>query len=265
MSFQSDEDAGVDAIDLYRFTFGDDLWTFTDTDHDVPFNGDVYTPEAISHGNLQQSDEQSSMTLDVKVPALNPVADFFRTPFLPGRQVWLTVYTTHLGSGDPPAIRFRGSVGQCTFDGAQATLNCLPLSRAISRSIPIQLMQRLCTNTLYDGLCQADPDAFRVDRTIVSIVGLTITLDAPTGHPAEYFDGGFINSVKDYPATIRKDPGDGTLILMYNPGWAEGDAIAIFAGCDKRYITCVAKFHNGPHFQGFPFMPDDDPFADEVV
>ncbi len=39
---------------------------------------------------------------------------------------------------------------------------------------------------------------------------------------------------------------------------AAGDAIALTAGCDKRFATCRDKFANQLAFRGFPHMPGND-------
>ena len=35
-------------------------------------------------------------------------------------------------------------------------------------------------------------------------------------------------------------------------------AFDIFAGCDKRFETCQAKFANAVNFRGFPHIPGQD-------
>jgi uncharacterized phage protein (TIGR02218 family) len=37
-----------------------------------------------------------------------------------------------------------------------------------------------------------------------------------------------------------------------------GDLVRIEAGCDKRAVTCRAKFANFLNFRGFPHLPGDD-------
>ncbi len=36
------------------------------------------------------------------------------------------------------------------------------------------------------------------------------------------------------------------------------DAFDVFAGCDKRFETCQAKFANTVNFRGFPHIPGQD-------
>ena len=39
---------------------------------------------------------------------------------------------------------------------------------------------------------------------------------------------------------------------------AQGDALIVRAGCDKRLETCAAKFANVANFRGFPHIPGQD-------
>lgn len=265
MTYLTDEAAGVDPVELYEFTFGSDVWRYVSSDVDYvhPFTGTTFIAEPVSRGHLQQSEEDTSMTVEITLSSLNPVADFFRTPYLPGRQVWLVVYGAHRGSGATPAVKFRGQVGGVSFDGVTAKLSCIPLSRAINRNVPIQLVQKLCTNTLYDARCLADPATFSVAKIITAISGLTFTLNSATGHPVGFYSGGFLEGGGHPPATIHDDLST-SLKMLYNPGYTPGDAVTIYAGCDKKIGTCATKFNNVPHFQAFPFMPLLDPFNDEI-
>jgi uncharacterized phage protein (TIGR02218 family) len=270
MSYLTDESGGLDPIELFEFTYGITTWRFTDGDAPYihPTSGLTYTPETISRGTMTQSDEDGSMSVEVVVDALAPIADFFRTPFLPAQQIWLTIYRTHVGSVDVATI-FRGRAGQCVFDGKVAKITCIPTRAAITKRIPVQLVQMLCNNTLYDGRCKADPNAFKSAGTITAINGLTFTLSgALSGRAAGFFDGGFIGSATKPAATILDHTVAGavvTLKMLYNPGYIVGDVIDAFAGCDKRFSTCITKFANQIHHQGFPNFPAQDPFVNEVL
>ena len=51
---------------------------------------------------------------------------------------------------------------------------------------------------------------------------------------------------------------------------AEGDALVLTAGCDRRFATCRQKFGNTVNFRGFPHIPGSDfvlryPRAGEVL
>ncbi len=268
MTYLTDETSNLDPVELYEFTFGSQIWRFTDSDANYVFAANTYTPEPISRGAFRQSDEDGSMSVDVIVDALNPIADFFRVPFLPAQQLWLTVYRTHIGSVDFATL-FRGRVGQCIFEGGTAKLTCVPMRNAIQKSIPVQLIQRLCNNTLYDQRCKVNPVTYKFVGTISTLVGLVITVTGVAGTKATgYFDGGFIQKTGIPAATILDHTSDGitaTIRLLYNPGYIATDVADFYAGCDKRYPTCRDKFVNVINHQGYPQFPTFDPFKDDMV
>ena len=39
---------------------------------------------------------------------------------------------------------------------------------------------------------------------------------------------------------------------------AEGDALTLTAGCDRRFATCRTRFANAENFRGFPHIPGND-------
>jgi uncharacterized phage protein (TIGR02218 family) len=273
VTYQTDESNSLDPVELYKFTFGAQTWLFTDAAEqwslpDVP--GQIYLPEAIQRDNMSQSEEDGSMSVNVTVDALNPIADFFRAPFLPAQMIWLTIYRMHVGSADYASI-FTGRVGQCVFSGATAKLTCVPVRNALGKRLPVQLVQLLCNNTLYDGRCKADPSLFTNSATITAINGLTLTVTwsgrNAVARPEGWFDGGFISKAGTPAATIQDDllTGGATLKLLYNPGYIVGDVINAYAGCDKRHTTCYSKFNNTAHYNGFPAFPKIDPFTSEIV
>jgi uncharacterized phage protein (TIGR02218 family) len=49
------------------------------------------------------------------------------------------------------------------------------------------------------------------------------------------------------------------------PNIGAGDAFSIYAGCDKSFATCKAKFSNALNFRGFPHLPGNDAAYSYVV
>jgi uncharacterized phage protein (TIGR02218 family) len=61
-------------------------------------------------------------------------------------------------------------------------------------------------------------------------------------------------------AAHRLEAGGAVIELLDPPGavLAPSAAFVIYAGCDKRFDTCRAKFANTLNFRGFPHMPGND-------
>jgi hypothetical protein len=264
VTYLADELAHKQPIELYTFTLPSGVFYWTDSERTVvhPISGLSYLPEPISRGQVAQSGENSSMTLEIEVDATNPAGEFFRTPFLPARTVWVVVERTHLGAVDTPEVLFRGQVTQCIFEKARARMTCVPTRQAVQRQVPTVLVSSLCTNTLYDQRCLVDPSAYRQSVTITDVSGILVTVSAH-GKPNGWFNGGILEAPGHPSVTIRDQTGT-VLSLLYNYGYTVGMAVTVLPGCDKRLSTCTTKFHNSTHFQGFPNMPVIDPFVDSV-
>lgn len=265
MTYLTEESAHLQPIELYTFTLPTGTERYTDQElayvHHVTLQ--TFNPEPISRGQLQQSDEDSSMTVEIEVDAINPVANFFRTPFLPARSIFVTIERTHFTvTPAAPALVFRGKVAQCAFEGARAKLTCVPTREAIVRQVPTVLVQALCSNTLYDQRCQVLPASFDVVGNITVVSGVDVTVPGH-GQPDGWFSGGTLGAVGFPEATIRKQIGN-VFSLLYNYGFTVGLAVTLLPGCDKRFATCQAKFANTSRFQGFPNMPAIDPFVDQI-
>lgn len=259
------EELHLTPVELYTFTIQDTVYRYTDSEISVahPVSGLVYEPEPISRSDLQQSEEDQSVVLQITMDSQSDIGEFFRQPFLSSRSVWILVERMHLDApGEIPAPVFRGLVTQCVFQDAQATLSCVPTRMALTREIPIILVQSLCSNTLYDERCKADPTLTVVNGTVAAIAGTVLTVTEAGGFADGFFSGGYVVQGTLPPATVRDHVGQ-QLFLLYNFDFALGP-ILLYPGCDKKLSTCQDKFNNTINYQGFPRMPLIDPFVDSI-
>ena len=265
MTYLADETAHKQPIELYQFTISGAFTRYTDNEvaYVHPITGQTYSPEAVSRGELQISEEDNSNSVDVTVDALSDIGNFFRNPFLPTRSVFLLIERTHPGAVDAPALVFRGQVATCQFSGGTAKLTCIPTRQALQRMIPTVMVQSLCPNTLYDQRCLVNPASFQVTGLSITVIsGTTVTVPGH-GKPDGYFSGGTLTQGALPPVTIREQTGN-VFRLLYNYGLTVAGGVTLLPGCDKKYSTCGLKFVNTTHFQVFPNMPVIDPFVDAI-
>ena len=91
--------------------------------------------------------------------------------------------------------------------------------------------------------------------------GASVTISAAT---AGYFDFGLITWLTGNNAGVQSGvlAWDGTnlldLLLPTGLPIQVGDTFHIVPGCDKRIVTCFAKFNNVINFHGEPFVPGED-------
>ena len=130
----------------------------------------------------------------------------------------------------------------------------------LSESVPPDVYQPACLNTVYDSHCTLSKSA----NSISGICGPGATVTAvPTNisAAADYYTLGSITFTSGAnngdSRTVKSQDGSGNLAfalpLLAAP--ANGDTFTIAAGCDRQMATCDSKFSNLINFRGQPFVP----------
>lgn len=266
MSFNSAEISNSDGrpIALYLFEWGETVWAYTSADRDITYAGVEYLSRAVSDkGMVQGGSSQNDFTMDC--PANLPIVDAFRgTP--PNETIWFTVRRMHYGEADAP-IYWNGTVTNVKRLGmVDAQVLGQPLTASFKRTGLRLCWTRECPHFLYDPGCKANPEAFRVDATIVSKTGTTVTVNAVGGQADGYFTGGFASwAINDDGTTERRmiesHAGLTLTIFGITDGMDVGDVLALYPGCDRTPPTCQGKFNNLANYGGYDFMPGQTPFG----
>jgi uncharacterized phage protein (TIGR02218 family) len=246
--------------ELFLFMQGASSWALSGADEDVAYAGRLFTRETIVRGAIDHSKEESGGNIEIRIAASNPVAaQFVGVPVaLP---VYLTVYRVHrTGSA---AVMFVGRVIQASLDGPEATLECAPLSGALSRQIPSLTYQRECNWSLYGAGCQVNREAFKVTAVVDAVGGLMLSAAAFAGKPDDWFRYGYVELAGGIYAGDRRAvmAHTGSTLTLNAPfrNVSVGDLVYAFAGCDKLETTCASKFSNLVHHLGFSRIPDRNP------
>jgi uncharacterized phage protein (TIGR02218 family) len=117
----------------------------------------------------------------------------------------------------------------------------------------------ICQHSLYSADCGANQPEKRVDDTIASISGTTLTMNV-TG---TYDDGWFSGGILEYGGNARFITShSGNTITISRPlaGLGIGESVALYPGCDRTMSTCKDKFDNLDNYLGFPWIPQENPF-----
>ncbi len=162
----------------------------------------------------------------------------------------------HLFAGRIGEIRRGVLAFEAELRGLQAQLN-VPVGRVYSR---------FCDADLGDARCGKDIEnsAFRGEGVVSEafangafrVEGLEAFEDAWFTRGRLIWSAGGESEVAAY----RVSGGAAALELVDPPSVALeiGAAFVVYAGCDKRFATCRAKFDNSVNFRGFPHMPGND-------
>lgn len=162
----------------------------------------------------------------------------------------------HLFAGRIGEVRRGVSAFEAELRGLQAALNT-PVGRVFSR---------FCDADLGDAHCGKDIEtaAFRGEGVVTEVLGAAAFRAAGLEAFGEgwfargrlLWDAGGEGEV----AAHRLESGDAMLELLDPAGVAleVGATFIVYAGCDKRFDTCRARFANSLNFRGFPHMPGND-------
>lgn len=241
---------------------------FAFTDHDQPLLFDALVCEPVA--GLRAGAVEKSLGLGVDTASVSGalVSDAISEADL-ARGIWDGARADlYLVDWSEPALRvhvFAGRIGEvrrgaqafeAELRGLQAPLN-IPVGRVFSR---------YCDADLADVRCGKDVETptFKGDGVVSAVL-------SPASFRAsglEAFAGGWFtrgrlvwaDGGESEVAAHRLELGRAVLELLESPGAAlqVGAAFTVYAGCDKRFETCRAKFANTVRFRGFPHMPGND-------
>lgn len=267
MTYQASETSqyGSKPVELYRFTRGLSIWTYTTADTAITYSGEIYAPVAMKRGALPQNDEKDNSVLDLYLdPALDIVSQFISgaTP----TPTNLVVIRRHRDEAvvSEQAVIFDGQVGVVEFTEAETHFICVPIQKALGRKVPRILYQTTCNNMLYDQFCGVNPALFTFAGHISAMVGRVLTVPEAAAKPDGYYNGGFVTDGSTF-AFIQTHVGTQLLLLATSPLILVGDLITTTAGCDRNQATCVAKFNNLDNFMGWPYIPDKNPYLTSLT
>lgn len=128
--------------------------------------------------------------------------------------------------------------------------------RRILRQCDAELGDQRC------GIATGDP-RFHARGAVVAVDGMDLQMSGLQDHQSDWFlQGTFIwtsgrNKGAKSKVTLHHSQ---RIRLRDEPVFTveTGDEFQVFAGCDKTFATCKAKFANSVNFQGFPHLPGND-------
>lgn len=252
---------------VWRVTRRDEaVFGFTDHDEALTFDGLICSPmTGVSAGAIEKSAALNTDSSSI-AGALN--ADAITEEDL-ARGLWdgarVDLYrvdwtapalSAHLFAGRIGEIRRGGLAFEAELRGLQAQLN-VPVGRVYSR---------FCDADLGDARCGKDIEdpAFRGEGVVSELLGNgTFRVDGLAAFEEGWFARGRLiwgAGGESEVSVHRLSGGDAMLELIDPPSVALeiGAAFVVYAGCDKRFATCSAKFGNSVNFRGCPHMPGND-------
>ena len=166
-------------------------------------------------------------------------------------------------------VQFRGNLGEITRAGGAFTAEMRGLTEALNQPQG-RVFQKPCSAILGDASCKIDLNnaAYSVSAVVTDMFSNKQII---LPELAQFVGGSFNQGVmqvetgaaQGLKALIKQDstaPGVRVVVLWQglNAELEAGDQVKLIVGCDKRGLTCRAKFNNFINFRGFPHIPGQD-------
>ncbi|WP_420012095.1 DUF2163 domain-containing protein [Tateyamaria sp.] len=243
---------------------------FTDHDRDFSFDGITFRADTgLTAAALAQSTGLSVDNTEA-LGALTDAAvreDDIEAGRFDGAEV--RAWMVNWADTDVRWLQFRGSIGEIRRAGGAFHAELRGLTEALNRPLG-RVFQKPCTAVLGDGGCRFDVSipGYVFDGPADRITeGRVFEWDDLNGFEPGWFQRGRLDIVDGAAAglwgMIKRDTvTDGIRrIELWEPARgeiAQGTALRLTAGCDKRFETCRLKFNNLLNFPGFPDLPGED-------
>jgi len=250
---------------------------YTDHDRALTIGTTLHAPQT----GLAASEARDTLGLavdTVEVEGALSSDDISETDIAAGLYDGATVETFLVNWRQPDdfVLLRKAAVGKITRTDGRFVAELESLVHALDRPGG-RYVGRSCDAELGDTRC-----GFDLDHPEFTGVGAVASFEAPSTLVATGLDafagGWFAHGVLTWTAgenagrserveEHRKDAAGTTLVLRPRAGLsvAEGDTFSVFAGCDKKFSTCKAKFANALNFRGFPHLPGNDAAYGYVV
>ena len=254
---------GGNPVELYKATLGTVDYLYNDSDSDIVYNSETYSPITISRSSIDQNDEINRSGIKVTVPRDNDLADVFRV-YAPAEVVAITIFRGHLDDGEFKTI-WSGRVISCDWSGVKATLECESVFSSLKRPGLRRNYQAQCPHVLYGVACGLNQLTHQTTDNVSVISGSTVSVPAASGFADGYFNGGFLQF---YTSTglgqvrfIADHTSDVLTLVAPIPELSVSDSVNVFPGCKHTLDDCTNKFDNLVNYGGFPYVPKVNPFG----
>jgi uncharacterized phage protein (TIGR02218 family) len=250
------------------------VFGFTAHDQDLILDGQRYrSAPSLVPSAMVRSAGTSVDSIDVR-GALSHAA-ISETDLLTGRYDMAALFMFMVDWQAPSAGRFdlgSGRLGTVSSDGKAFSVEVRGLTDALDRPI-VELTSPECRADFADKRCRVDVRRFsRITSVALVQTAHIFEAEALSSYPDAY-GYGRLRWLSGANSSLESDVVIGVIIsetafdvarlkitLRDAPydAIAPGDRFEISFGCDKRYVTCLGRFHNQLNFRGEPFVPGVD-------
>lgn len=244
-------------ITFFRFTRVNVHWYYTDADRPLEYDGQTYTPAAISHSEITDGGDSGKISITVSMPKDLPVAANW-SPWPPQDTIVVTIMTQHDGESDV-LVDWIGRVVQPRITDSTLTLTSEPTATTAKRGGKGRKLQRQCDLVHYGPLCGVDPAGHELPATLSDVVGFDLTATAFLALPTGRLAGGYIEWVRPDGLPDRRSidahTGDTITVDYGSEDFEIGLDVSAYPGCNHTDEDCDGYFDNQLANGGFKWLP----------
>jgi hypothetical protein len=134
------------------------------------------------------------------------------------------------------------------------------LQAMISNASAQIYMQNSCNNTVYDERCQANPGPNTHVTQVTAFDNLRINVQNQLFASGELNLGTMEIDRTGEIRTITSSTANVIGVAYPFNDIKVGDSVTLIKGCDNKMSTCHVRFNNVAHYNGFRFVPVENPF-----
>lgn len=244
-----------------------EVLAMTELDADVAYDGVTYqasvsyTPTTID-GTATLSVNNAETGGFLSVTGIN------KADIVAGLYDGATVYFLIVDYSDNSLVRHlgKGYLGEAEIKENSYSIEYRSLTQKLQQTVG-RYYTAECDATLGDSRCGIALASFTYTGAVTSVTSSQVFIDSALigTQSDDYYSYGLITftsglndgisrEVKDYVDST----GQITTFLPFPYAVAASDTFTVYAGCDKRKATCIAKFNNVINFRGFDMIPGRD-------
>lgn len=254
-------------VEVYKFTGVFQNYYYTSAELPVTVGGQEYTPAAIKRAVINLGNqEDDNLDMEITLPYdLELVQDYAYRTAPP--DLTLEIIRYHEGT-DPLTdwiTLWKGPVTSFSSSGHKVKILVPSIFAVVLRgAVPTVYYQNPCNHVLFDSRCKLSASSYNQETTITSVDGSTVEV-ADDGFADNYLRAGEIVIPAKGERRLIIDNVANILTLGFTFANAEAeDSVTLYAGCNHSFTECKTKFSNSLNFGGFPYVPTDNPFEDEL-
>ena len=175
-------------VELYDIAMGITHWRLASGGEDIVYALNTYESAPCKRSEIEKTGEIPKDSVEVELPRGHAIGLLFHAG-VPDEEITLTIYRGH---GSFYITYFKGYLTYVEFNANNiATCTFEPRSSDLPYVGGRRRVMRLCGHLLYSFRCGVNKEAYRLDGTIDSIDGITVTASefgAAAAIPANYGD-----------------------------------------------------------------------------